>query len=97
MSFRRLLISVAILTILFHGFGLNWTETFYGIILVGLAMFVIRAMLDLGKAIGNALSREQVNLTQNVTEQHQHGTGDPTAPPEAYPAVIEVRRERGKR
>jgi hypothetical protein len=97
MSFRRLLISIAILVILFQGFGAKWIDTFYGIVLVGIAMLVTRAMLDLGKAIGSALSREQVNLTQNVTEHHRHGSGDPTAPPEAYPAVIEVRRERGKR
>jgi hypothetical protein len=99
---RRLLVTVTILTIAFLALGLNWTETFYLIIMVGIAMWVIRAMLDLGKAIGSALSREQINLTQNVTEEHRHGSGDPTAPqpgglPEAYPAIIEVRRERGKR
>jgi hypothetical protein len=94
---KRLLISVAILTVLFLALGLNWTETFYLILMVGIAMWVVRAMLDLGKAIGSALSREQINFTQNVTEEHRHGSGDPTAPQEAYPAVIEVRRERGKR
>ena len=92
---RRLLISVAVLTLLFKVvIGLTWGETYVTIMVIGISMLVLRTVFDFGKAVGNALSREQYNFKQEVHEHHTHERHpDPTRPREDFPAVIEIERQ----
>ena len=89
---RRLLISVTVLTIIFYGIGMTWLEIYVTIMCIGIIMLVMRTIFDFGKAVGNALHRDQYNF--NLTEQHTHERHpDPTRPREDFPAVIEIERQ----
>jgi len=91
---RQFLLTTLVLVVLFQGFGASWHETFYGIMGIGILMFLVDAMIGAARDIANAFHRDQHNYNLNVTEQHQHG--DPTAP-EVYPAVIEIEKRIGRR
>jgi hypothetical protein len=73
----------------------DWHALFWEWVAVGLLLYVWQACCDAGRAIANAIPREQYNLTQNRYDLTE--SDDPTRPNENIPAIIEIGRHYERR